>query len=69
MGDRLGIHGAVDTFLLTLVFGFLFLELMKGRKEGREGVSGELVPISPDRWLAVVGSEQDVVSVFDCPGV
>ena len=27
-------------------------------------MSGELVPISPDRWLAVVGSEQDVVSVF-----
>ena len=27
-------------------------------------MSGELVPISPDRWPAVVGSEQDVVSVF-----
>ena len=27
-------------------------------------MSGELVPISPDRWPAVVGSEQDVVSIF-----
>ena len=27
-------------------------------------MSGELVPISPDRWPAEVGSEQDVVSVF-----
>ena len=27
-------------------------------------MSGELVPISPDRWPAVVGSEPDVVSIF-----
>ena len=38
--------------------------MMKGRKRGREGGGGELVPISPDRWPAVVGSEQDAVSVF-----
>ena len=30
----------------------------------RKGGRGELVPISPDRWPAVVGSEQDVISVF-----
>ena len=39
---------------------YVFTDVMLG---GR-GEPELLVPISPDRWPAVVGSEQDVVSVF-----
>ncbi len=66
MGDRLGIHGAVDTFFwfgLRQIFpisecnlcdrpGFWFISVVM------------LVEISPDRWPAVVVAELAGVSLF-----
>ena len=80
MGDRLGIHGAVDTFVCLFltdcwfhvyiyVGGVFFLIQQKTWWEKKnmflsDDARRELVPISPDRWPAAVGTELAEVSVF-----
>ena len=72
MGDRLGIHWCCRHFFLLTTDWDKYYKFPRrvnpascfyvGWKEGREGRRGESVPISPDRWPAVVGSEEDVIS-------
>ena len=67
MGDRLGIHGAVDTFFF--LFGlkqiFPIFECNLCDRPGFWFISVEmLVAISADRWPAVVATELAGVSLF-----